>query len=103
MRRVLWMAAALLLPGSPALAQSNQVAFVNTNGSRVVIALNTDSFTRLIRVNCTGRSFEYSLPARSVATFVWNDQPEAAVQAWLTSGDQTKLLSRQTDVPFSKH
>ncbi|MGW8268630.1 MAG: amidohydrolase family protein, partial [Longimicrobiales bacterium] len=31
MRRVLWLATALLLSGSPALAQSNEVAFVNTN------------------------------------------------------------------------
>ena len=78
------------------------VAFVNTDRSRVIIALNTDSSPHLISVNCTARSLDYLLPARSVATFVWNDQPEAAVQAWLTTGDQTKLLSRQTDVLFSE-
>lgn len=78
------------------------VAFVNQGGSRVIIALNSDSSPRLTRVNCDGRSFEYPLPARSVATFVWDDQPDAPVQVWLTTGDQTKLLSRQTDVRFSK-
>ena len=31
MKRVLWLAAALLFPGNPALGQSNEVAFVNTN------------------------------------------------------------------------
>jgi hypothetical protein len=31
MRRVLWIAATLLLPGGPVVAQSNEVAFVNTN------------------------------------------------------------------------
>jgi glucosylceramidase len=78
------------------------VAFVNTDGSRVLIALNSDVSPRQIRVNCAERSFEYSLSARSVATFIWDDQPDATVQIWLTTGDETKLLSRQTDVRFSK-
>jgi glucosylceramidase len=77
------------------------VAFVNPDGSRVIIALNNGSSPNSIRVNCAGRAFEYSLPARSVATFVWDDQPDASVQVWLTTGDQTRLLSRQTDLHFS--
>ena len=78
------------------------VAFVNTDASRVLIALNSDSSPRQIRVHCDGRAFEYQLPGRAVATFVWEDQSDAAVQVWLTTGDQTRLLSRQADLRFGK-
>ena len=40
-------------------------------------------------------------PARAAATFVWDGQPDTPVQVWLTTGDQTKLLSRDADVLFS--
>ena len=76
------------------------VAFKNHDGSRVVIALNSESSAQMIRVNCNGQSFKYLMPARAVATFVWDDQPDSSVQVWLTTGDQTKLLSREADVVF---
>ena len=77
------------------------VAFVNTDGSLVAIALNTHSSDHAIRISWNGQSFVYTLPARSAATFVWDDQPSAAVQVWLTTGDQSKLLSKEADVVFS--
>jgi glucosylceramidase len=77
------------------------VAFMNTDGSRVLIALNSDASAQNIKVEWNGKSFKYPLPTRAVATFVWNDQPDSPVRVWLTTGDQTKLLNREADLYFS--
>jgi glucosylceramidase len=77
------------------------VAFVNTDGSLVTIALNTDSLPQNVMLSWNGQSFQYLLPARSTATFKWDDQPSATVEVWLTTGDETKLLNQEPDVNFS--
>jgi hypothetical protein len=66
-----------------------------------MIALNIEPSDQLIKIEWNGRSFKYLLPARAAATFVWDGQPDTPVQVWLTTGDQTRLLSREADVLFS--
>jgi glucosylceramidase len=48
------------------------VAFRNTDGTKVLVALNSaDRGESAFRVRAGGRTFAYTLPARSVATFRW--------------------------------
>jgi glucosylceramidase len=47
------------------------VAFQNPSGSRVLVALNPSQITRTIRIVENGQHASYSMPAQSVATFVW--------------------------------
>ncbi|HEY2440953.1 MAG TPA: glycoside hydrolase family 30 beta sandwich domain-containing protein [Solirubrobacteraceae bacterium] len=48
------------------------VAFVNPNGSRVLVANNTSASTQTFAVSYHGQSFEYTLPGGATATFTWN-------------------------------
>jgi hypothetical protein len=50
----------------------NTVAFLNPDGSRVLIALNSNSAPAAARVYEAGQHFNYEIPGRSVATFLWN-------------------------------
>ena len=48
------------------------VAFRNQDdGSIVLIAANSAASPRAVRVRCRDREFRYTMPERSVATFVW--------------------------------
>ncbi len=47
-------------------------AFSNVDGSIALIAYNSNSTAQTIKVNSGINSFIYSVPASSVATFVWN-------------------------------
>jgi glucosylceramidase len=49
----------------------DNVAFVNPDGSLVLIAVNSQDDPRTVRVRCGAQGFEVSMPGRSVATFVW--------------------------------
>jgi glucosylceramidase len=50
------------------------VAFRNRDdGSIVVIAANSASSPRAMLVRCRDREFRYSMPERSIATFVWTE------------------------------
>ena len=49
----------------------DDVAFLNPDGSRVLLAHNTASGSFRFAVWSRGRSFSYSLPAGATATFVW--------------------------------
>ena len=50
----------------------DNVAFRNSDdGSTVLIAANSATNARTISMRCNGRLFQYTIPARSVATFVW--------------------------------
>ena len=84
-----------------ATAGVENAAFKNADDSRVLIALNSDESAQIIQVEWNKNSFKYLLPARSVATFVWDKQANGSVQVWLTTGDQTKLLNREADLYFS--
>ena len=51
------------------------VAFQNADGSLVLIVLNDAQRPRKFSVRSAGESFDYSLPAGAVATFVWTPGP----------------------------
>ncbi len=47
------------------------VAFRNPNGDNVLLVYNRNSESRGISVNSNGKSFRYTMPGRTAATFVW--------------------------------
>ncbi|NJC25634.1 glycoside hydrolase family 30 protein [Neolewinella antarctica] len=49
----------------------SQVAFLNPDRSRVLVAFNHNSQTSTLRVTEGGDSFQYSLPAGNLVTFTW--------------------------------
>lgn len=76
-----------VLPGDVRVGSSetdknlNNVAFLDpTDGSVVMVAVNSHDDARAISVIQGKLGFEYTLPAKSVATFVWNPNPAGA---WL--------------------
>ncbi len=76
------------------------VTFANPDTSTVVIAFNDQHTPRNYAIHWKSQSFNYLIPQRSVATFVWPDQSNANVEVWLTTGDKTKLLQKQTNGVF---
>ena len=100
-------AAKFVRPGARHIASTEQpgrnienVAFVNPDGSTVVIAINRNTFRQNVQLKWKGRSFIYGLPGRSVTTFKWPDKPNTRVEVWMTTADQTKLLERQFAIDF---
>ncbi|MEO0530875.1 MAG: glycoside hydrolase family 30 beta sandwich domain-containing protein, partial [Planctomycetota bacterium] len=53
------------------------VAFENPDGSRAMIALNPTQSTQAIRAFDGQKHFRYEIPARSVATFTWEQDDRA--------------------------
>jgi len=51
------------------------VAFLNKDGSRVLVVLNISKDPAGFSVNADESSFTYTLPPEAAATFVWNRQP----------------------------
>ena len=51
--------------------QIMDVAFVNPNGSTVLVAHNENDNPQSFSVSENGQSFDYTLPGASLATFVW--------------------------------
>ncbi|MBN1765319.1 MAG: carbohydrate binding domain-containing protein [Sedimentisphaerales bacterium] len=78
------------------------VAFVNTDGSIVVFALNRATDARNFQVNWNGSSFIYPVPGRSVTTFTWPDQQDPTVDVWVTTGDKRKLLEQENSIQFQE-
>jgi glucosylceramidase len=76
------------------------VAFINPDGSTVAIVLNPNTLRQNVQLKWKGRSFIYGLPGRSVTTFKWPDNPDARVEVWITTADQTKLLEKQFAINF---
>lgn len=72
------------------------VGFVNTDGSRVLVAANRKHSERKIEVNWEGRSFVYSLPARSMMTFKWrSEEPtDSGLNTSIQSVEETNLKLR---------
>jgi glucosylceramidase len=60
--------------------QIMDVAFVNPNGSTVLVADNENDSPRSFAVKENGQRFDYTLPGDSLATFVWDSPPEPALQ-----------------------
>jgi len=50
------------------------VAFQNPDGTMALIVLNDAKDPRKFSVRSAGASFDYSLPAGAVATFVWKPE-----------------------------
>jgi glucosylceramidase len=99
-------AAAFIQPGAVRIGCTDNggtsplaTAFKNPDDTIVLVTYNSSTSTRNCLVRQTGESFCYPLPASSVATFVWTNQPGADVAVWLTTGDQTALLDEQPDGP----
>ncbi len=76
------------------------IAFLNPDGTIVSMAVNTDDAPHNLKIVWNSQYFIYTLPANSVATFIWPNQSNAIVNVWLTTGDQTKLLKKQHYVQF---
>lgn len=75
-------------------------AFVNTDGSIAVLAINEATDSRNIQINWHGNSLIYPVPGRSVTTFAWPDQSNPVVEVWITTGDRRKLLEQNPSVQF---
>jgi glucosylceramidase len=56
------------------------VAFVNPDGSTVLVAHNENDAAQSFSVSENGQSFNYTLPGDSLATFVWGSPPEPAMR-----------------------
>lgn len=74
-----------VLPGDVRVGSSetdkdlNNVAFLNpSDGSVVLVVINSHVDARGISVTQGQLGFQYTMPPRSVATFVWNPNPAAA-------------------------
>jgi glucosylceramidase len=58
--------------------QIMDVAFVNPDGSTVLVAHNENDNPQSFSVSENGQSFDYTLPGDSLATFVWSTPPRPA-------------------------
>jgi glucosylceramidase len=74
------------------------VAFKNTDGSIVSYVVNPDTDAHNLKIVWNGQWVIYTIPARSIVTFVWNDVVNAQVQVWVTTGDQTRLFEEARPV-----
>jgi glucosylceramidase len=54
-----------------ALTETGTVAFLNPDGSKVMIVCNYGSATRTFSIKQGEKHFLYSVPAQSVASVVW--------------------------------
>ncbi|MBG0563148.1 RICIN domain-containing protein [Actinoplanes aureus] len=74
-------------PGAVRIDSNNtavqNVAWRNPDGSKALIAHNGGTSAQSVRVNWSGQSFVYNLPARTTATFTWSGastpQPTGAI------------------------
>jgi glucosylceramidase len=66
------MPGAVRIDSGPAVAGLNDVAFLNPDGSMVLITVNLQSEPRALAVRQKNHSFAYTLAPGSVATFVWH-------------------------------
>ena len=90
-------------PGARRVASnsSKSVAFTNPDHSLVLIAYNDGAAAVDYRFRWYGKSFDYSLPARSVVTFSWSGtEVNPAISCYLTTGDKLHLLEKQENQSF---
>jgi glucosylceramidase len=74
------------------------VAFKNTDNSIVSYVVNPGNSACNLKITWKSQWVIYTIPARSIVTFVWNDVVDAQVQPWITTGNQTKLLEEARPV-----
>src|SRR5207302_7516356 len=53
-------------------ASVRNVAWINPDGSKALVAYNDTTSAQTLRVNWGGESFAYSVPAHTAATFTWS-------------------------------
>lgn len=58
---------------SPSTSSVNTVAFLNPDGSRALVALNPNATATTARIIEAGKNFSFSIPGKSVASFLWED------------------------------
>ena len=89
-------------PGARRIFSDNpsSVAFVNPVRSLALILFNAGHEAQSYSIQWRGKAFSYTLPARSVVTFIWPPKTGALVHSWMTTGDQSRLLAMQPDVRF---
>jgi glucosylceramidase len=78
------------------------VAFVNPDGSHIVIVLNVEDRDRPIRIHWNDRDLSYTVPRESVATVISGPGSTAPTSVWITTGDRNKLLERQPDLEAAR-
>ncbi|MEV6299512.1 ricin-type beta-trefoil lectin domain protein [Actinoplanes sp. NPDC051861] len=86
-------------PGAVRIDSNNtsvqNVAWRNPDGSKALIAHNGGTSAQSVRVNWSGQSFVYTLPARTTATFTWSGTTTTPPQ---TGGTITGLAGKCVDV-----
>lgn len=97
-------ASKFLRPGAVRIDSSDSdirtVAFKNTDGSIVLYAVNPDKQAAFLRLQWNQQRLNYKLPPRCIMTFRWEDKPNAQVDIYLTTGDQSSLLKQQPSASF---
>ena len=58
----------------------DNVAFRNPDGSLVLIAANSAMSPRAVLARCRDREFQFTMPAQSIATFVWAEKSSVPPQ-----------------------
>jgi len=76
------------------------VAFLNTDDTVINYVINQATDVRNYKIEWNGQLLIYPLPSRSITTFKWPNQVDAAVEVWITTGDQSKLIEQQPDTQF---
>jgi glucosylceramidase len=71
------------------------VAFLNPDGKIVMVMINNSSSEQAFTVSCQGNQFKASLPAKTVATYIWkSDLPLSGIPA----RQITSLIETDTDL-----
>ncbi|MEU7870830.1 ricin-type beta-trefoil lectin domain protein [Dactylosporangium sp. NPDC049140] len=79
---------------STANASVPNIAYLNPDGTRALIAYNNTGSTQAVTVNWSGQHFTYSLPAKTSATFTW----KAGASTPTRTGQITGLGGKCVDV-----
>jgi glucosylceramidase len=88
------------------------IAYLNPDGTRALIAYNNTTSTQTVRVNWSGQNFSYSLPTKTSATFTWKpgtttttppttpvSTPTTTAASTTKTGPITGLAGKCVDVP----
>jgi glucosylceramidase len=99
--------------GSTTSSSLNTVAFLNPDGSRVLLAVNPNSSATTLRLYENGSHFVHAIPGKSLATFLWDDggadfdnggfdrggfhQGGGSLDGWSTYGNSAGNVSAATE------
>ncbi|MDX6207236.1 MAG: glucosylceramidase [Frankiales bacterium] len=68
------------------------IAYLNSDGTRALIAYNNTSTAQQVVVNWNGEHFSYNLPTKTSATFTWNSSGSTTAKAGPISGLAGKCI-----------